>query len=204
MSQEEEAAAEQWYDSKVQVLERLLGKQHEIVSHAIVPYAMGGALDLYYFEQSPLGGTAIATLELSESADSGPSNQLFKSYEMAMFTKVKLNLDEAYDPSTTFGKAHDRINTILNVLGPYSTEEELNRHDTAEFPEDFEEIGGSCIVFDALGAEAGRCDFGLMVPIEIFRSEMEYARVEGGAKLIEKLKAAGHYPFSDLDRQPVV
>jgi hypothetical protein len=37
----------------------------------------------------------------------------------------------------------------------------------------------------------------------VFRSEMEYARENGGAKLIRRLKKAGYYPYSDLDREAV-
>ena len=39
--------------------------------------------------------------------------------------------------------------------------------------------------------------------MEVFRSEMAFAHKRGGSKLIEKLKAAGHYPYSDLDREAV-
>lgn len=195
--------SQQWYDAKSKVLESLLGEQHEMVMHAIFPYAAGGSLDLYYFEQSP-AGTAIATLELAESPDEGPSNDAFKCYEMAMFTQAKLNLDEAREESTPFGKAHHFINVVLNMLGPYSKEAKLNRFDTCEFPADFEHVGGSCLVFDALGSQDDQVEFGLMVPIQIHRSEMGFAREHGGRALIEKLKAAGAHPFSDLDREPVV
>jgi hypothetical protein len=33
---------------------------------------------------------------------------------------------------------------------------------------------------------------------------MEFARDKGGSVLIELLKQNGHYPYSDLDREPVV
>jgi len=40
--------------------------------------------------------------------------------------------------------------------------------------------------------------------IEIFRSEMEYSRKYGSRSLLTKLKEAGFYPYSDLNRKPVV
>jgi hypothetical protein len=43
----------------------------------------------------------------------------------------------------------------------------------------------------------------LLAIIEVFRSEMEFARKHGGAKLIQHLKATGSYSYSDLDRDPV-
>jgi len=30
-----------------------------------------------------------------------------------------------------------------------------------------------------------------------------FARGQGGGKLIDRLKNAGHYPYSDLEREPV-
>jgi hypothetical protein len=41
-----------------------------MVMHAIIPYAIGGGLDLYYYPNG-LPGTAIATKELSERNWSG-------------------------------------------------------------------------------------------------------------------------------------
>lgn len=49
-----------WYDRKSALMEISLCKQHEIVMHAIVGYAVGGPLDLYYYPDE-LPGTAIAT-----------------------------------------------------------------------------------------------------------------------------------------------
>jgi hypothetical protein len=33
---------------------------------------------------------------------------------------------------------------------------------------------------------------------------MDYAREHGGEELLEKLKQAGHYPYSDMERPAVV
>lgn len=67
------------------------------------------------------------------------------------------------------------------------------------------DVGGRCLIFDAYnspGSEQARC-FGVLVIIELHGSEMDFARSAGGAPLIQRLKAAGHYPCSDLDRDPV-
>jgi len=47
-------------------MEAILGKEHDMVMHAMIPYAIGGGLDLYYFPNK-IEGVAIATKELSES-----------------------------------------------------------------------------------------------------------------------------------------
>ena len=106
--------------------------------------------------------------------------------------------------STPFGQAHQSINAILNCVAPYSAEAALNPHETCEFPADMETVGGKCLIFDAYGNDGQEAEFGLLAIIEIHRSEMEYARRRGGQKLVDKLKQAGYYPYSDLDRPAVV
>ena len=45
--------------------------------------------------------------------------------------------------------------------------------------------------------------FGLLLLIEVDRSEMNLARKIGGDKFIEKFKEKGFWPFSDLDREKI-
>lgn len=44
--------AEAWQDQKSNLMETVLGREHDIVMHAIIPYALGGGLDLYYYPHS--------------------------------------------------------------------------------------------------------------------------------------------------------
>ncbi|MCH8828419.1 MAG: suppressor of fused domain protein, partial [Planctomycetes bacterium] len=89
-------------------------------------------------------------------------------------------------------------------MAPYSAQATLNPNETCEFPADMETLGGKCLIFDAYGEPTGENPtFGMLVLIEVFRLEMEFARQHGGRELLEKLKQAGHYPYSDLDREPV-
>jgi hypothetical protein len=205
-SDPDEALSQEWYDRKTALMVDALGQEHDMVMHTIIPYALGGGLDLYYFPHG-IPGTAIATKELSEVPNEGSSNSVYRSYELVMFTRHPISLDEAKDDTTDFGRAHRNINAILNCIARYSAEAQLNPNETCEFPQDMETLGGKCLIFDAYGRtfdDEAVEDFGLMAIIEIFRSEMEFAMAEGGALLLEKLKLHGHYPYSDLDRDPVV
>jgi hypothetical protein len=186
-------------------MEATLGKQHDTVMHAIIPYAVGGALDLYYYPNG-IDGTTIATKELSELPNEGSSNDLYRSYELVMFTKRSLDLDAAHDETTPFGWIHSSINSILERIARFSAQATLNPKETCEFPSDMERVGGKCLIFDGYACHNDdlAIDFGLLAIIEIFRSEMDYAREHGGARLLTRLKAKGHYPYSDLDRKPVV
>ena len=127
-----------------------------------------------------------------------------------MFSNVSFDLDMAKDDNSPMGLAHDRLNRILNALARYSYHASLNKNETMEFPQDFDEsIGGQCLILDAYvkngqGLEINNRQFGLMLAINIHRSEMEFARKNGGETLLELLKKKGIYPYSNLDRNPVV
>jgi hypothetical protein len=196
--------AEAWHDQKSKLMEAVLGREHDMVMHAIIPYAVGGGLDLYYFPHG-VPGTAIATKELSEMPGVGSKNDTFACYELAMFTKHPIDLDAAKSDDHPFGIAHRNINTILNFIAPYSAQATLNPRETCEFPQDMDRVGGKCLIFDAYGAVAHTSagSFGILAVIEVFRSEMAYAREQGGEALLTLMKTAGHYPYSDLDRSPV-
>jgi hypothetical protein len=199
----DEKIAQEWLDRKTAMMVELLGREHDTVMHALIPYFLGGPLDLYYFPEG-IPGTAIATKEVSELPGQGSSNRTFEDYELVMFTKHPLSLSDAQDDNTPFGKAHHTINTILNCIARYSADATLNPGETCEFPEDMEIVGGRCLIFDAYGPQQEHAEFGLLAVIEIHQSEMQYAMENRGADLIEKLKQAGYYPYSDLDRPAVV
>jgi len=200
----DEKAGQLWYDHKSALMEEMLGTEHDMVMHAIIPYAIGGGLDLYYYPHG-IPGTAIATKELSELPGEGSSNRVFQCYELVMFTKHPLDLDAAKDEGSAFGRAHSVINAVLNRIAPYSAQATLNPNETCEFPADMPTVGGRCLIFDGYPSypDDEPAEFGLLAVIEVFRSEMDYARKNGGAKLLKQLKAKRHYPYSDLDRKPV-
>ncbi|MBK8269170.1 MAG: suppressor of fused domain protein [Planctomycetes bacterium] len=201
----EQQLMDEWYERKSLLMEGMLGEQHDMVMHAVIPYALGGGLDLYYFPNR-LSGVAIATKEVSEIPGEGSSNDVFKCYELVMFTKHSLDLDHAQDESTAFGAVHSNINSILNVIAPYSAEATLNPRETCEFPTEIPRVGGKCMVFNGYPDNSPKNPegFGLLLIIEIFPSEMNYAREHGSDELFKLLKAKGHYPYSDMDRKPVM
>jgi hypothetical protein len=195
---------EEWYECKSVLMQAILGCEHDRVMHAIIPFAVGGALDLYYYPHA-ITGTAIATKELSELPQQGSSNDIFACYEIAMFTREPLMLERVHDDASAFGRIHSNINRILNLIARYSAAATLNPFETCEFPSEMEHVGGKCLIFDAYGQsnDEQESDFGILAVIEIHRSELDFARSAGGSELIQRLKSAGYYPYSDLDRDPV-
>ncbi|GJM23599.1 MAG: hypothetical protein DHS20C16_00140 [Phycisphaerae bacterium] len=202
---EYEKTANAWYERKSSMMVATLGEEHGIVMHAMIPFEMGGGLDLYFYPND-IEGTGFVTKELSEIPTEGASNDVFDRYELVMFTRLPLELELFRDESTAFGRTYESFNAVLNAIALFSKQATLNPSETCEFPEDMDIVGGKCLIFDGYAShddpEAGT--FGLLAIIEVFRSEMDYAMANGGGKLIELLKASGHYPYSDMDRDPVV
>jgi hypothetical protein len=188
---------------KEQGLELVLGKMYGMVGHAIISFEIGGAVDMYYFPNH-IQGTGFATMELLDPKGNGPLPNSYGTYELVAFTK--LPYETTGDFQTSFDLIERRICGIFTSIGNYSFGATLKPHDTCEVPWDDEE--NRCLIFDVyrpgnIDFKIGERQHHLLLCLEIFRSEMDIARKNGGGILIEKLKQHGFYPYSDLDREPV-
>lgn len=191
------------YDLKTIGLESILGKMHNLVGHAIIPFEIGGAVDMYYFPNH-IEGTGFATMELLDPDGNGPLPNALGTYELVAFTKEPYNNSD--DDKTLFNLIERRICGIFTTIGNYSSGAVLKQGDTCELPEDGEE--NKYLIFD--NYTTGKTEFKigerthhLLLCMEIFKSEMLFLRANGSDKLFELLKQAGHYPYSDLNRQPI-
>lgn len=194
---------EQYFEVKKNALEKILGHMYDLVGHAIVPFQIGGAVDMYYFPDAH-EGTALVTMELIEPDGSGPTPNSMGTFELIAFTKHKI--DSNNDEGSAFGKIERRICGIFTSIGNYSYQAKLEPGETCEIPED---EGSICMLFAEYKKQG--VDFningqkhGLLLCIEVFPSEMHYAMEHGSQQLITLLKEANYYPLSDLDRNPVV
>jgi hypothetical protein len=193
---------EKAYEIKMQFAEAILGKSDSLVGHAIIPFETGGAVDMYYFHHT-LNGTGFATMELIEPDGSGPKPNRLGTYELVAFTKHVADTLQG----SPYNKIERRLCGIFTVIGNYSKETKLEPGETAEIPADSGE-SIKCLLFDEWKKEGVEPQilekqFGLLLCMEIHKTEMEYAMKNGGSALIEKLKEKGYYPFSDLDREPI-
>lgn len=208
------------YEDKKKGLESLLGEMNDLVIHAIIPFQAGGPVDMYLFSKV-VGheGTALATMELLDPAGNGPLPNRLGTYEFVGFTKYiydnSRTLTKEISDKTPFEKISTRLRYIFTFLADYSIEAVLNPMDTCELPSsiDKDPVEGDesniCVLFDVFPDEnthllVGERKHHLLLCIEIFPSEMAYARQNGSKELVKKLKKAGYYPYSDLDRNPVV
>ncbi len=193
------------YELKMAGLEYVLGKSHNLVGHAIIPFDVGGAVDMYYFANG-IKGTGFATMELIKPDGTGPIPNRTGTYELLAFTKLDYSQDTI--KTNPFNLIERRFCGIFTTTGVYSYQEKLERGDTYEIP-DTDGNSTKCFVFDEYkpnGKEffIGKKKYGLLLIIEVFRDEMEYAMQNGSGLLLEKLKEKGYYPYSDLDRESVL
>jgi hypothetical protein len=195
-----------YYEAKQAALERILGPMHNMVGHAIIPFQVGGAVDMYYFPKG-IQGTGFATMELIEPDGSGPKANRIGTYELVAFTKHALPAKEEKNEKHPFNRIERRICGIFTNVGSYSYEAVLNPGETCEVPGK-EGEPNKCLIFDEYAPEGKtfvidgkrHC---LLLCLEVFRSEMVYAMEHGSAIVLKKLKDSGYYPYSDLDREPV-
>jgi hypothetical protein len=195
---------EKHYEAKSEALEKILGKMHELVGHAIIPFQVGGAVDMYYYP-NVIDGTAFVTMELIEPDGSGPKPNRMGTYELIAFTKEKIEAEN--EETSKFHKIERRICGFFTSIGNYSFQVKLEPGETCEIPGD-EGEENNCLVFDEykkdeIDFEINGRKHGLLLVIEIYRSEMEYAMKNGSNELFKKLKEKGYYPYSDLERDPV-
>ena len=188
------------YEEKEIGLENVLGKMHGMVGHAIVPFAVGGAVDMYYFPNH-IKGTGFATMELLDPEGNGPEPNRLGTYELVAFTKEVYN--ESEETQTAFNLIERRVCGIFTTIANYSFQAVLNPNETCEVPVDGEE--NRCLIFDNYLPDNREFKIGdkmhhLLLCLEVFKSEMEFARKNGTAEILNLLREKGYYPYSDLDR----
>ncbi|MBK7201920.1 suppressor of fused domain protein [Candidatus Amarolinea dominans] len=193
----------QHYQLKKAGIERVLGPMHDMVGHAIIPFQVGGPVDMYRFPKAK-EGTAFVTMELIEPDGSGPQPSRIGTYELVAFTKHRI--DDS-DSKNRFGETELRIRSIFTSVARYSYHAVLNPLETCEVPVG-EDEPSQCLVFDewkkrGIDFRIGQKKHGLLLCIEVFRSEMEFAMRHGAKALLERLKEKEYYPYSDLERLPV-
>ena len=145
-----------------------------------------------------------ARVELIEPDGSGPQPSRIGTYELVAFTKHRI--DDS-DSKNRFGETELRIRSIFTSVARYSYHAVLNPLETCEVPVG-EDEPSQCLVFDewkkrGIDFRIGQKKHGLLLCIEVFRSEMEFAMRHGAKALLERLKEKEYYPYSDLERLPV-
>jgi hypothetical protein len=199
----EQAADEAFGKAKEEALERVLGPMDDTVFHAIIPFFIGGTLDLYTFSKC-IPGTAFVTQELIvRLKEDRPKPGRTGYFELVACLPPGVSREDEEGLSL--------IQSVLDPIARYASMAALNPNETAEIPQEDGEPTLP-IIFDRFTPPPpgnGDLDFAgekchLLLCIAVHHSELAFARNNGGAELIAKLKAAKAYPYSDLKRKAAV
>lgn len=200
--QDGSAADEAFADAKQAGLERALGPMDEMVLHSIIPFFMGGGLDLYAFSRC-IPGKVIATQELiGRRKKDRPKKGAFGAFELVACVRPGVDLESEAEIGL--------VRTLLNPLAQYAFMAKLKPGDTAEIPMDDGEPSLGVLFGEFRSVEWGKGPFeidgelfGLLLCVPLVGGELAFARREGGAALRAKLEAAGVWPYAVAGRGSV-
>lgn len=197
---------EQFDEAKQAALERALGPMDEMVLHAIIPFHMGGTLDVYSFSNLlPNRGLICVTQELvgrtkKQRAKPGRAG----AYELAWCLKPLPKGVTGLKDHPDFDLMYDPMNAVAQ----YAFEASLNPGETISSPADEAGQVDAAILFDKLiGREPVVVNgetIQLLLCVHITQSELAYAKEEGTPALVSKLKLAGVWPYSIKQRKSAV
>jgi hypothetical protein len=191
------------YQLKEQGIEHILGKAHYVVGKAVPPIDMGGPVAIYYFREH-VAGTGFATMKISYPDENRDKTNRLGAYELVAFTKETYNTSAA---NTNFNIIERRICGNLTSVGYCSKATALNPGDTCELPTN--ENKNRYLIFDSYTPGGKKFMIGdrehhLLLCMEIFKEELDYARANNSVQLFNLLKQQGVYPYSDLNRESVL
>ena len=208
------------YDAKHAAFEERLGKAADEVVAAIIGWGLGGPVDLWVFPNHD-AGTWFTTMQLAVPGDRhGPKRNSMGRFELAAATRRPIDRSpEPEAPAEHDQPAHEQpeptpyecemfdIRAMLSNVAYYSFQARLEPNQTAELPAE-DDANNVYLIFDALASASDPVvvldeNMGILLCIRVHKSELEFAREHGTHELIERLKAAGHYPYCDLDRPAV-
>jgi hypothetical protein len=164
-------------------LESLLGKPDDHVYHALIPLAIGGTCDVLRFRHC-VPGVAYVTADLTGIGQ--PANRL-GTYELMICTREE----------------SDWAASVISQLGPYTLESVINPGETRD-------IGSAISAFLFTEPDVARNRFmvgvetaSLLLCIGITSEELAVCHSEGADEIIQRLRNAGAFPFTDLHRGSV-
>ena len=104
------------------LLDEILGPVEPFMIHSLIPFCVGGALDLHYYARSRFGGTFFASWELT-APEFLPSNRSFDAFELAIATRLTVKPQPGETPAET--KKPGFFKRLFSVKSP----EEKKRDD---------------------------------------------------------------------------
>ena len=205
---------EKIYSTKQTQFQSVLGEPLPNMIAALIGWDLGGPVDLWIYPNFN-SGTIFTTMQLAVPGNNSQLRNQLGMYELAAATRHQPDSHTEGEPpqdtstQSPYANMMLEIRRLLTMGARYSQSCAFEPFDHAEVePENIGEPN-TCIIFDSLiGPDNGLKllgePYGVLLIVKVHKVELEYAQANGGPALIDKLKSAGAYPFSDLDRNPVV
>lgn len=186
----DDASADRWqelWDARLSSLESIFGPSDDGVFHSPLPFHLGGAADVVPFRRH-LDGVTYVTADLIGDTRSKP-NQLGQ-YELM----ICLREHSDWGPE------------LISNLATYTLEAVLEPTETMDvapsLPQPTQITSLLFVAYSELEFEAKPC--GVLLCLGITEDELRYRHECGYDQVVEALKSAGVFPFTDLCRQSVL
>jgi hypothetical protein len=175
-----------WWDDRMTALEELLGPSDPNVMHSWIPLGLGGRADVITFRPPKMGVTYVtADLIGSEQPESS-----LGQYELMI---CQGDDSQEWAPH------------LISQLAAYTLEVPLQPWDTMTIspaiPDGSNIVDALFVPFAEFEVRSTKC--GLLLVLGLTQPELDYCAVDCDP-VIDKLKEAGEYPFTTLDRQSVM
>jgi hypothetical protein len=178
------------WDARIEALSPILGKPTDTVSHAIVPFHLGGFADVLEFPNY-LPGTTYVTAEMT-GEDVGQRPTTLGNYELMICARQELQA------------AAD----LISKLSRYTCDARLEPGETMDLEAFFGDSTIRALLFTHPGQQPvhfeflGRC-YGLLQCIGITAAELAFKQANGSDCLLALLKQHGVFPYTTPDRPSV-
>ena len=186
------SASDAWeatWTERQAALERLFGKSAEHVLHAVVPFHLGGQADVLVFPDHIVGATLYVTADLTGNDSDQAPNDRWQQYELAICVRG----DDPWPPGT------------ISRLATYCRATPLNPGETMDIASAVPQPSSiTAFLFAEYGTfrlQGRTC--GVLLCIGITADELQTAFDDGSTILLERLRGAGVFPFTDPAREPV-
>ena len=180
-----------FYSDKIQnEIKNILGKHSDTVLHSPVPfelgYEVGGGADVYVYKEH-IDGEVYLTTDLTGKS------------------QIKNSIGN-YELMICHPNQRDWGPNLISNLSYYTLESSLNSGETMDLGANFilEDSEIKALIFSKYSdykLEGKR--YGILLIIGITADELEWAKENSGENLIVKLKNAGVYPTTDLNRKSI-
>jgi hypothetical protein len=169
---------------------KILGENSETVLHSPVPFEFGfdagGSSDVYIYNQD-LSGNKYLTTDLTGKKQGKNS---IGNYELMICHK----------------DTEDWGAELISKLAYHTLESSIESEETMDLGGHFlsEKSEIKALIFNKYAEyKIGNKKYGILLLIGITNDELNWAKDNGGNKLIEKLKEKNVYPITDLKRKSI-